>query len=282
MREQNLFGDKQERKAKVKAVFTDYDSWLKKFTADSPKTTDDCNTPQDVYNAIVQWLTEEGKITADTTIVRPFFPGGDYVNTDYPPGAVVVDNPPFSKFMKIVRFYSSKSIPFFLFGNGMSILSASKYCTAIAIARGIIFDNGANVRANFASNLFGDIMAMTAPRLQQLISACPSQQRGDKNKATKLRFPDEVLRVSELHTIANGGGSFIVRRDEGVVVSKPCGQDAFGYSILIGRTMARAKEMTMARAKEMAMAAHVLHLTEEEKTITERLDMVSHVTAGGA
>lgn len=39
------------------------------------------------------------------TIVRPFWPGGDYEDFDYPTGCVVIDNPPFSILSKIVRFY---------------------------------------------------------------------------------------------------------------------------------------------------------------------------------
>ena len=36
-------------------VFHDYDSFVAKF-ADNPKTTDDCFTPKDVYEAVVQYV----------------------------------------------------------------------------------------------------------------------------------------------------------------------------------------------------------------------------------
>lgn len=263
MEEMDLFGKKQE--VKVKALFTDYESWLKKFTnKDQPKTTDDCYTPEDVYEAIVQWLIEEGKITADTPIVRPFFPGGDYANTDYPPGAVVVDNPPFSKFMNIVRFYSSNNIPFFLFGNGMTILSAAEYCTAIITGSGLIFENGATIRVNFASNLFGDIMVMAAPRLCTLIKSCKSQHKNTRTKPlARLAYPPEVLRVAELMTIANGGKTFVVRRNEGRVVKKTCAANTYGHSILVSRSLGAAKEA----AKEVIK----LRLTAEDEMIVRSL-----------
>lgn len=264
MEELDLFGKKQKRK--VKALFTDYESWLEKFSDKGhPKTTDDCYTQEDVYEAIVQWLIEEGAITAGTPIVRPFFPGGDYINTDYPAGAVVVDNPPFSKFIEIIRFYTSEGIPFFLFGNGMTILSASEYCTAIIIHRKMIFENGATICVNFASNLFGDIMAMTAPRLSTLVKACKSQQNTRAKTLARIAYPPEVLRASDLQTIAEGGGTFVVMRGEGVTKPKVCGHTTFGSSILIGKEKAKEKE------KEKAKGTNFLRLTAEEEIIVRSL-----------
>ena len=96
-----LFGV-EEMKPKVKRpqggsqnpiVFTDYDSFVAKF-ADSPKTTDDCFTPQDVYEAVVKYVGTVVDITGKV-ILRPFYPGGDYENAEYPENGVVIDNPPF-------------------------------------------------------------------------------------------------------------------------------------------------------------------------------------------
>lgn len=63
----NTMGKKEEK-------LNDYDGFVEKF---KPKKTTD-----------------------DVPIVRPFYPGGDYENYDYPEGCVVVDNPPFSIFAK--------------------------------------------------------------------------------------------------------------------------------------------------------------------------------------
>ena len=59
----NLFGEEDLRpKAKRPArgsqssiVFHDYESFLAKFS-DNPKTTDDCFTPKDVYEAVVKYV----------------------------------------------------------------------------------------------------------------------------------------------------------------------------------------------------------------------------------
>ena len=60
-------------------------------------------------------------------ILRPFYPGGDYENAEYPDNGIVIDNPPFSMFTKIVRWYLANDVPFFLFGNGMTIMQICKY-----------------------------------------------------------------------------------------------------------------------------------------------------------
>ena len=97
--------------AKNKEIFNDYDGFVEKFKP--KKTTDDCYTPPAVYDAVLQYVRETYHIADDVPIVRPFYPGGDYENYDYPEGCVVVDNPPFSIFAKILDFYQAREIRFF-------------------------------------------------------------------------------------------------------------------------------------------------------------------------
>ena len=79
--------------------FNDYEGFVEKF---KPKrTTDDCYTPPHIYDAISNWACDEYGIDP-SRIVRPFYPGGDYRTFDYPTGAVVLDNPPFSIISKII------------------------------------------------------------------------------------------------------------------------------------------------------------------------------------
>ena len=107
----DLFGN-EDLRPKVKRpargsqssiVFHDYESFLAKF-ADNPKTTDDCFTPKDVYEAVVKYV---GTVIdmSDKVVLRPFFPGGDYENAEYPENGVVIDNPPFSLFTKICAMH---------------------------------------------------------------------------------------------------------------------------------------------------------------------------------
>lgn len=50
-----------------------YDEFIKKF--EQNRTTDDCFTPPEVYNAIKNWVCNRYNINPDS-IFRPFYPGG--------------------------------------------------------------------------------------------------------------------------------------------------------------------------------------------------------------
>lgn len=68
-----------------------YEEFVDKF---KPKlTTDDCYTPPLVYDKVRDWACREHGIDPGS-IVRPFWPGGDYEHFDYPDGCTVLDNPP--------------------------------------------------------------------------------------------------------------------------------------------------------------------------------------------
>lgn len=69
-----------------------YEEFVDKF---KPKlTTDDCYTPENVYETVKAWAIKEYE-WGGRPIVRPFWPGGDYQKYEYPDGCVVIDNPPF-------------------------------------------------------------------------------------------------------------------------------------------------------------------------------------------
>ena len=97
----------------------DYESFVEKFKP--KKTTDDCYTPENVYEAVAGWVSEEYGVRRED-MVRPFWPGGDYEALDYPRGCCVVDNPPFSILARIKRYYKAKDIPFFLFAPTMTLI----------------------------------------------------------------------------------------------------------------------------------------------------------------
>lgn len=248
-------------------VFHDYESYVAKFR-DKEKTTDDTFTPPDVYEAVLKYVGEVFPLDG-RPILRPFYPGGDFEHAEYPPDGVVVDNPPFSIFMKCVRFFVARGIPFFLFGPGMTIFSCAKYCTAVIISRDVTFHNGANVRVNFASNLFGDLAVTTAPRLDDLIAVCPSQNV--KKNLPKYEYPTELLAVSDMQSICAGGVEFAVRRAECVrarnLDNHPKRGGLFGDHLFISTAKGRAKE----RAKERARNVFPVPLSERERRIVESL-----------
>ena len=281
----DLFGN-EDLRPKVKRpargsqssiVFHDYESFLAKF-ADNPKTTDDCFTPKDVYEAVVKYV---GTVIdmSDKVVLRPFFPGGDYENAEYPENGVVIDNPPFSMFLPIVKFYTARDIPFFLFGPGMTIVWASKYCTVLCINNNIVFENGASVACNFASNLFGDIVAMTAPLLSELIAKCKSQNT--KQKQSQYIYPANMLCVSDLQAICKGGIDFAVKRSETHMIDKmdlhPKKCNIFGTRFLISDHVVSMKEEALEASRQAQAQAQAgtfveIELSQREKRIVERLN----------
>lgn len=248
-------------------VFHDYESFVAKFQ-NKEKTTDDTYTPPDVYDAVLAYVKSiypmEGK-----EILRPFYPGGDYEHAEYPDNGVVVDNPPFSMFTKICRFYSERKIPFFLFGPGLTIFSCLKYCSVVVVAPQIEFSNGAKVKCNFATNLIGDVLVSISPELSRAIAVCPSQTPKARN--SKYVYPDEVLSVSDLQTMAKGDQVFTLRREEAKIIREldlhPKKDGLFGDHLLISKAAA----VKAAAVKAAAVKAIPIELSEREQTIVEGL-----------
>ena len=268
--EQLLLFDEEELKPKVKRpakvsgcsqnpiVFRDYESYVEKFTA-KEKTTDDTYTPRDVYEAVVQYVSEIYDMT-DKVILRPFYPGGDYENAEYPENGVVIDNPPFSIFTKIVKFYCARGIQFFMFGPGLTIFSACRVCTAVIVPEQITFENGALVKCNFATNLMGDTIVTTAVRLAELLEKCDSQNK--KVNLPSYEYPAELLSCSDMQTISRGDEDFSVSREEAHMVNKLGVQTLFGEHLLISKAKAKAK----------AKAVIKVYLNEAERRIVDGLE----------
>lgn len=183
-------------------------------------------------------------------------------------GGVVIDNPPFSIFSKIVRFYCENDIPFFLFGPGLTIMQCAELCTSVHVSTDITYSNGAKVRCNFVTNLTPDIVAMTAPSLDRAIAACPSQNV--RVNLPSYVTPDNVLSTSNLNSICHGGIDFKVRRSECVVIRNldrhP--KQLFGKHLLLSDSAAGLAAAKLAAAKN----EHVIELSARERRIIDRLN----------
>ncbi len=292
----NLFGEEDLRPKPKRPtggssnpiVFHDYESFVAKF-AENPKTTDDTFTPRDVYEAVLQYVGEVVDLS-DKVILRPFFPGGDYRNAEYPENGIVIDNPPFSIFTEIVKFYTAMRIPFFLFGQGKTIMCCVKYCTAVIVTDLLTYENGARIYTNFASNLFGDTIIMTAPRLNDLIFSCPSQNV--KANLAQYNYPPELLSFSQMQTICRGGVEFAVKREDCQIVKNLDNhpKSLFGEHLLLSSAKTKEKESAKTLAKEQAQrkamgAANIrscvklengfIPLSDRERKIIERLNQQS-------
>ena len=248
-------------------VFHDYESYVAKFQ-NKEKTTDDTYTPPDVYDAVLHYV---GTIydMSGKEVLRPFYPGGDYRHAVYPDDGVVVDNPPFSIFTEICKFYSEAKIPFFLFGPGLTIFSALRYCSVVVINRTITFSNGAKVRCNFATNLIGDTWVTTAVELDRALEKCKSQD--NVKKLTKYSCPCELLSVSDFQTISRGDEDFSIKKTDGIVVRNLDLFRLFGDRILVNTQCGRAAE----RAAERATAAIPVEFSKRERRIIEKLNAMN-------
>ena len=257
------------------AVFHDYESFVAKFR-DLPKTTDDTYTPKDVYEAVL-WYVDSIYPLQGKQIIRPFYPGGDYENTEYPEDGVVIDNPPFSIFTKICRYYALHNIPFFLFGPAMTILSVLKYqCSAVIVSSGVIFENGADVNVNFATNLLGDTLVTTSCELSRRLDLCNRKKKNIKPKAV-YDYPDEVLSVSFFQCIARGDADFSVRRLEAEIIKKLDNHPKdsgrlFSEHLIVSQHTARAAAEAKARILGVQAGTEKIVLSKREQQIVGRLD----------
>ena len=104
-KQMTIFGELEdidiEKKGKRAKTFEDYEGFVKKFEV--KKTTDDCYTPPMIYEIVKDWTVKRFGLNG-VRIIRPFKPGGDFINEDYSGDCVVIDNPPFSILKKYVIF----------------------------------------------------------------------------------------------------------------------------------------------------------------------------------
>ena len=267
----DLFGNDIQNviSQKKSDVFNDYDGFVEKFKP--KKTTDDCYTPPAVYDAILGWLRENANIEG-REIVRPFYQGGDFERYEYPEGCIVVDNPPFSIITKICRWYKARNIDFFLFSPHLTLFSARNIeWTCIVASAPIIYENGANVRTDFVSTLFGDIRIMTAPELRRRIVAACKQAKQAKPQLPKYKYPNNVTSAALLGKIAPYV-EFVVRASECQFISRLDSQN--GRSIIFGGGVilsdAKAAEKAAAEKAAAEKAAEKAAERAAEKAAAEK------------
>ena len=266
----DLFGNDIQNviSRKKSDVFNDYDGFVEKFKP--KKTTDDCYTPPAVYDAILGWLRENANIEG-REIVRPFYPGGDFEQYEYPEGCIVVDNPPFSIITKICRWYMAHKIDFFLFAPHLTLFSARNIeWTCIVTLASIIYENGANVSTDFVSTLFGDIRIMTAPELRRRIVAACKQAKQDKLQLPKYKYPNNVTSAALLGKIAPYV-EFVVRASECQFVSRLDSQKGgpiiFGGGVILSDAKAAEKAAAEKAAAEKAAAEKAAAEKEAERDV---------------
>ena len=271
---------KQERKA-VKTVAleqaclfddtTEYDSFVAKFKP--KKTTDDCYTPPLVYAAIRDWVCKRYDIDP-ACIVRPFYPGGDFVAYDYPEGCLVLDNPPFSILSEICKFYLSKDIPYFLFAPSLTAFSGSSVVLKmnhIICDAEITYENGAVVRTAFITNLDKDIVAETAPDLREAIADAMRKIKSETTRTLpKYDYPMHVLTAAMLQKYAHYGVAMTVRRSDCTAIGALDSQNAKKKCIFGGGLLLSERAAAERAAAERA-ETHTWDLSARELQIIRNL-----------
>jgi hypothetical protein len=249
----DLFGNEQiqiikRKTTSNKTLFTDYDGFVEKFKP--KKTTDDCYTPTDVMDLIINYVNEKYPLE-NKQIIRPFYPDGDFENIDYPRNAVVIDNPPFSIISKICKFYIERDIKFFLFCPHLTAFGSDIDATHIIASADITYENGAKVKTAFVSNLFGDLKIIGDAELCEKF-----KQLQEKNKVNlpKYKYPNNIITVSKISYCVEKGVSIAINKKDvkhyrAMDAQKKHKKGIFGSGFLVADTVADAIAKATAKAK---------------------------------
>ena len=252
-----------------------YEEFVEKFKP--KKTTDDCYTPPSVYAVIRDWACKEYGIDP-AKIVRPFYPGGDYENYEYPEGAVVLDNPPFSILASICAFYLDRGIPFFLFAPSLTAFSGRENnmrMNHIICDCQIVYENGAIVKTSFVTSYGGDIIAQTEPRLTKLVNDEVERLRRTKTaQLPKYTYPSHIVTAALLQRYSRYGINFKVHKKDCTPVyaldaQRSTGKTIFGGGLLLS-DWAAAERAAAERA-----AATKWELSARERAIVDSLSSTS-------
>lgn len=251
----DLFGNEEthfvERKKATGTLFDDYDGFVEKFEV--KKTTDDCYTPKAVFDAVVEYVRANSDIEG-LRIVRPFFPGGDYKSIEYCNDSVVIDNPPFSILTEICRFYIDSGVRFFLFAPHLTLFGSSLECTRVVAGCDIIYENGANVKTSFITNMFGKARILSCPELFEKVKEI---NKKGKVRLPKYIYPIHVLTVSDVQRFTENGIMFRLEKDSishcrGLESQKPKGKAIFGSGFLLSERAAAERADAERAAAERA------------------------------
>ncbi len=272
-----------------------YEKFVRKFT-DAPKTTDDCYTPENVFQAIAEWVCAEYGVKPEE-IVRPFWPGGDYERAEYTEGCCVVDNPPFSIITRICRFYIGKKTRFFLLAPTLTLFGG-RDLDACFIPCGvtITYANSAKVNTSFITNL-DDCRVRSAPVLYQAVKRENDiNEKAATKQLPKYCYPDHVLTAAAAYQYSHYGVDYRLEKRDCTWISamdaqRDAGKAIFGGGFLLSERAAAERAAAERAAAERAAAeraaaeraaAHVWQLSDRERDIIKALDARSEKDDFGA
>lgn len=247
-----------------------YEQFVEKFKP--KKTTDDCHTPQEVYDVVADWVTEEYGYSRDQ-MLRPFYPGGDYEHFEYPAGTCVVDNPPFSILSKIMDFYQEHGIKYFLFAPELTVFSTigtRPEACAIIIRGKVTYENGAKINTGFVTNM-DSYRIRTVPELSRRINAGKK-----RSELPKYRYPKNIITVSRLGSEVVRGKALNIHGDQLRFVraldhQRRLKKKIFGGGFIISDRTAEGIAQYMPNDVDIEW-----ELSEDEQAIIEELNKHGH------
>ena len=211
------FSDRERNDSSRQDGNEEYNDFLDKF--ETKKTTDDCYTPDVVYDSVAKWVADEYGLDR-SNFVRPFYPNGDYQKERYPDGCVVVDNQPFSILAEILRFYTARDIKFFLFSPTLTLFSPRvEKCCFIPVGVGITYENGANVNTSFTTNLETARVHVRPTLYDAVKKANDINLREMHRELPKYDYPSHVITAANLSRYAVNGVELVVENYECVRIS---------------------------------------------------------------
>ena len=248
-----------------------YEQFTEKFIP--KRTTDDCYTPEAVYEAVKAWALEKLNL-AGREIIRPFWPGGDYKSFDYPENCVVIDNPPFSIYAEIVRFYISQGIDFLLFAPSLTQFVFDADVCYICTHNEITYANGAVVRTGFTTNIMPGVRIRLVPELRENVQKAADdfkrktakelcKTKKDRRKLKKYAYPDHLISSAKMGRIAVRGVPMNIPASECKYRRKVGGVDICGFGLLLTERAAAERAAAERAAAERAAAEELIPLQIE-------------------
>lgn len=262
------------QQAAIDAAAQEYAEFLAKFEA--KKTTDDCFTPPEVFAAVHRWAVEEYGLNG-RRVVRPFYPGGDFVTFDYHPGDVVIDNPPFSILSKIRGYYDERGIDYFLFAPSLTLFSL-RAPTMLVVGADVEYANGAKINTSFVTSLSPAVRIRTAPALAQALL----DTRPKRDALPKYAYPPHVRNAALLQRITSV--DFSVGASECEFIAAMDSQRGAGKTIFGGGYLLSDRAAAELKAAEQRAAVDAIEwgLSERERAIIERLNAGAAMCTAGA
>ena len=267
------FTDREYEGDSTEGESEEYTDFVEKFKP--KKTTDDCYTPPEIYEAVKEWALREYNPAG--VICRPFYPGGDYTKEDYR-GKVVIDNPPFSILSEIVNFYTENKVQFFLFAPALTFFNSAKgICCAIAVGSDMWYENGANVKTSFLTNMEPAGIRSAPDLYKKLKTVNDRLKNGGKEPLPVYKYPPEVVTAAALQYLSVHGEALKIPAERLTFIreldaQKEVGKQLFGGGFLLSERAASERAASERAATERA--ARIDAETDEggavEWTLSER------------